>query len=55
MFERVLNNTNSYFDESHSPNINTSTESIDLMQNTNPLFNNPLTSTYNQVTKNKDI
>ena len=46
MFERVLNNTNSYFDESHPPNINASAKSRDLMQNTNPLFNNPLTWPY---------
>ena len=36
MFKRVLNNTNSYFDEYFSP------KSADLMQNTRPLFNNPL-------------
>ena len=31
IWEGVLNNTNSYFDESYSPNINTSTKSVDLM------------------------
>ena len=46
MFERVLNNANSYFDESYSPKYNTSTKSIDLMQTASPLFNNPITSPY---------
>ena len=53
MFERVLNNTNIYFDESYSPQLlNTSSKSIDLMQNTSPLFNNSLTPPYNLVTEN---
>ena len=44
MFERVLNNTNFYFDEFYSPQLLiTSSKSIDLIQNTSPLFNNPLT------------
>ena len=54
MFERVLNNTNSYFDESY-PIINTSSKSKDLMQNTSPLFNNSFTSPYNKFTENTDI
>ena len=54
MFERVLNNTNSYFDESY-PIINTSSKSKDLMQNTSPLFNNSFTSPYNKLTENTDI
>ena len=46
MFERVLNNTNFYYDESYSPQLlSTSSKSIDLMQNTSPLFNIPLTHT----------
>ena len=43
MFERVLNNTSIYFDELFSSELlNTSSKSIDLMQNTCPLFSNPL-------------
>ena len=39
-FERVLNNTNFYFDESYSPpTINSSPKSIDLMQDTSLLLN----------------
>ena len=41
-FQRVLNNTNSYFDEYYTPTVNTSSTSIDLMQNRNPFFNNSL-------------
>ena len=41
MFERILNNTISYFDESYSHTISISPKSIDLMQNTGLLFNNP--------------
>ena len=55
MFQRFLNDTNSYFDESYPPNINTSTKSIDLMQNTSPLFINPLTSPYNEAAENTNI
>ena len=48
MFERVLNNTNSYFDEPYfpSPTINTSPKYIDLMQNRSSLFNNTLPINY---------
>ena len=55
MFESVLNKTNSYFDESYSPTpiINTSPKSIDLMLNTSPLFNNPLTPPYNKLPRMK--
>ena len=43
MSERFPNNTIFYFDESYSPQLlNTFFKSIDLMQNTSPLFNNPL-------------
>ena len=37
------------------PNINTSTKSIDLMQNNNSLFNNPFTPSYKLVTENTNI
>ena len=48
MFERFLNNTNFYFDESYSPQVlNTSSKSKDLMKNTSPIFSNPLTLPYN--------
>ena len=40
---------------SATQNINTSTKSIDLMQNTNPLFNNLLTSPNILATENTDI
>ena len=47
MFESVLNNTNIYFDESYFPQLlNTSSKSIDSMENTSPLFNNSLTPPY---------
>ena len=47
MFERVLNNTNIYFEEWYSPQLlNISSKSIDLMQSTIPLFNNSLTPPY---------
>ena len=42
-FESALNNANSYFEESYSPNYEHFHKFIDLMQNTNPLFNKPLT------------
>ena len=42
MFETVLNNPNSHFDESYCLPINTFPKSIDLMQGTSPLFNKPL-------------
>ena len=35
--------------------IKTSPKSIDLMQNTSPLFNNPFLSPCNYVIENKDI
>ena len=54
MFERILKNTNSYFDESY-PKYNTSTKSKDLIQNTSPLFNNSPTSPCNWVTESTDI
>ena len=38
-----------------APNINTSTKSKDLMQNTSPLFNNSPTSPYNYVTDNTEL
>ena len=44
MSESFPNNTIFYFDESYSPQLlNTFFKSVDLMQNTSPLFNNPLT------------
>ena len=38
-FEGVLHNTSSYFDESCSPNYEHLPKSMDLTQNTSPLFN----------------
>ena len=53
MFERVLNNTNFYFDESYSLQLLiTSSKSIDLIQSTSPLFNNPLTLPYKELAEN---
>ena len=46
-FERVLKNTNSYFDESYSPKYKQPHKSTDLMQNASPLFYKPLTPLYN--------
>ena len=48
MFERVLNNTNFYFDEPYFPQLLTPP---DLMQNTIPLLNNPLFPLYNSTIK----
>ena len=43
----IIPNANSYFDESYSPNYEHPLKSIDLMQNASPLFNKPLTLSYN--------
>ena len=54
MFERVLNNTTSYFDVSYSsPTIFNSPKSIDLIQNTSPLFHKPLLHTKITLRKTK--
>ena len=46
-FEKILNNTNFYFDESYCSNYEHPAKSMYLMQNTSPLFNKPFTPSYN--------
>ena len=47
MFKRVLNNANSYFDESYSLKYSHLHQILRFDTEYQPLFNNPLTSHYN--------